>query len=215
MNLIDNHKVILKILFFNYQIAYKSSILMLYLLGYSVMFRNMEQFYNTNISSTMANAIKHTWKKTIVSDSLTPVSIERSCLMLLSCVFMNIVKNYKRAFMNMCVWARGGKNSFTGNLWGRQSFLFSTSANQMSSALVMTTAAFQTCRAAVYSWRKVIEMLKLCTGVYKQLTAQEAYIGKLQYFVTEVFLEMGESRSCRTVPLNPSFAAQYVRRNSC
>lgn len=44
---------------------------------------------------------------------------------------------------------------------------------------------------------------------------QEAYIGKLQCFVTEVFFKMGASERCRSVPLNPSFAVQYVRRNSC
>lgn len=76
------------------------------------------------------------------------------------------VKNHKCAFMNMCVWTRGGKNYCIGNLWGRHGFLFSTSANQMSSALIMTTAAFQTCRPAVYSWRKVAAMLKLCMGVH-------------------------------------------------
>lgn len=45
--------------------------------------------------------------------------------------------------------------------------------------------------------------------------AQEAHVGNLQYFLTEVVLDMGTSRRCWTLPMNPSFAFQYVRRNGC
>lgn len=84
----------------------------------------------------------------------------------------------------------------------------------MLSALVMTTAAFQTCGAAVYLLRIVIKVLKLCID-FNQTMAQGASVGNLQYFITEVVLDVGKSRRCWTLPLNPSFAVKYVRRNGC
>lgn len=84
----------------------------------------------------------------------------------------------------------------------------------MSSALVMTTAAFQTCGAAVYFLRIVIKVLKLRID-FNQTMTQGACGGNLQYFITKVVLDVGKSRRCLTLPLDPSFAVQYVRRNGC
>lgn len=131
------------------------------------------------------------------------------------CIYAYHIKNHKCAFMNMYVWTSGGNSYFTGNIWSRQGFLFSMSANQIFNALIFTSAAFQIGRAAVYSWRKVVAMLKLYIDLYSYTVTQEYSAGKLRYFVTEVGLEMEASRRCRTVPWNPSFAVQYVRRNGC
>lgn len=94
---------------------------------------------------------------------------------------------------------------------GRQGFLYSSSANQMSSVLIMATAALQTSGPAVYSLRKAVAMRELCTGVYNYTVAH----WQAAVFWFWRVLEMGASRRCRIVLLNPSSAVQYVERNSC
>lgn len=51
-------------------------------------------------------------------------------------------------------------------------------------------------------------------GVYNYTMAQEAYIGKPQYFGTEVVLEMGASRKCRIVPLNPGLQFSMLKETA-
>lgn len=88
--------------------------------------------------------------------------------------------------MNVCIWKEVSKLILLEIFWGRRErVLFSTSANQMSSAVVVTPAAFlkrqqwafQTCRAAAYSQRKAVAVLKSCMGVHNQTTTQETYTG--------------------------------------
>lgn len=88
--------------------------------------------------------------------------------------------------MNVCIWKEVSKLILLEIFWGRRErVLFSTSANQMSSAVVVTPAAFlkrqqwafQTCWAAVYSQRKAVAQLKHCMGVHNQIPSQETYIG--------------------------------------